>query len=464
MSGDTTTAPTSRLAPRRAFFWFRIPLWLRILIGLLLGCGVGAALGRDAEGLKVLGDLFMQAIRMIVTPLIVTTLISGIAGLGAAGRLGKMGLRAGLLYGANTWLAVCLGMGFAIWLGAGTGVNLAQADATTLTPAPPLIERLAGLLPANPLEAIVRGDILSIVGFCILVGAAAAAAGERARPFVAAVAGGAEIMMQITRWIMEFAPIGVFGLAAWMVGAQDPRTFLSLLSLTAAVYAACLTHGIVICGFMIVALARLPVLPFMAGVLDVALMAFSTASSKATLPLSIKAAYEKLGVSRPAASALLPLGASINMDGTAAYLGACVIFAANVLQIELSWLDYANIALVAAVTSIGSGGVPAAALVLMPTVLSSIGVPPEQALLFVGLILPFDRPMDMVRTALNVVGDVAVATVVAKQSGEMNVAIYLGKERYAEAPDDVPMASAEVSFTLQPAHSALPVAATKGSS
>ncbi len=229
-----------------------------------------------------------------------------------------------------------------------------------------------------------------------------------------------EVVLKVTHLVMEVAPFGVFALVAYTTADQGPSALVSIALLIATVYLGLFTHAIITYGGLIRLVLNLPVFSFFRGILDAIAVAFSTASSSATLPVTIANTSENLGVKKSIAGSVLPLGSTINMDGTALYLGVLALFTAQAFGIELTLMNYVLIAFTAALVSIGAAGIPSAGLFLLATVLSTFGVPDAQVAIIVGFILPVDRIMDMARTALNITGDAAVATAVAKWEGELD--------------------------------------------
>jgi Na+/H+-dicarboxylate symporter len=253
-------------------------------------------------------------------------------------------------------------------------------------------------------------------------------AGERGRPVADALQGAAEALLGATRIVMEFAPFGVFALVAWVMGTSGPQAFVSVFLLAVGVYVGCLIHMIVVQGILIVRIfADLPMLPFFRDIVDAQMVAYSTSSSAATLPVTLRVAQENLGIKPAVASSILPLGSTVNMDGTALFVTLMAVFAAQSLGIPLDHGDYLAIVLTATLVSIGAASVPSASLFLLATVLGAIGVTPEQAALVVGFILPFDRILDMARTVPNITGDLSVALTVAKWEGELDLETYHAK-------------------------------------
>jgi len=409
--------------------WFKITLWKRILGALILGLIVGFIWGEGANSIRWMGDIFVRAIRMLVVPLIFTTLVAGVVSMGDARRLGSIGLKAFALYLGTTALAITIGLVFGVLMQPGLGVDLSAAEATTLSSAESLVERLINMIPINPIAALAEGNILAVIIFSILIGVGIIMVGDEAKVLKDAFNAGAEVMLKLTFIVMELAPFGVFALIAWVAGTQGAETLLKVVTLAAAVYLACFAHIIIVQFGMVKFLARMPLMPFVRGAVDPQLLAYSTSSSAATLPATMAAAEENMGIGVPVRSSVLPLGATVNMDGTALYVGIVALFSAQAFGVELVLSDYFIIGLTTTLVSIGTASVPSASLFLLAAVLTSIGISAEQTAIIVGFILPFDRVLDMMRTVVNVTGDLAVATVVAKSEGELDA------ETYNAAPD-----------------------------
>ena len=236
---------------------------------------------------------------------------------------------------------------------------------------------------------------------------------------------GTHVMLRITHWVMEFAPFGVFALIAGVAGTQGVAALLNVITLALAVVIACFCHMVIVHGTLIMHfMLRLSPVMFFRGARDAMLVAFSTSSSSATLPVSMSVAEENLGIKPIVASTVLPLGATINMDGTALYVGIVSVFAAQAFGVDLTFFDYVIMAGSTTLVSIGTAAVPGASLFLMAAVMETIGLSPEQVALVVGFILPFDRPLDMLRTAVNIGGDLSVSTAVANWEDEFDRDIF----------------------------------------
>jgi len=411
--------------------WFAIALWKRILLALVLGVIAGMIWGPGAASISWLGDLFVRLIRMVVVPLVFVTLVSGVVAMGDPAKLGSLGAKTLAIYMVTTLAAIVIGLMLAAALQPGVGVDLSAAAPTAVQEAIPLSERLLSIVPSNPIAALAEGNILAIIFFALLVGVSLLTIGEKGKPVAELMDSSSEMMLRITHWVMEVAPFGVFALIAAVAGTQGVAALLDVLALALAVVLACVIHVVVVHGVGIIKLSLgLSPLNFFKGARDAMLVAFSTSSSSATLPVSMSVAEDNLGIKPVVASTVLPLGATINMDGTALYVGIVSVFAAQAFGIDLSLTDYAIIAGSTTLVSIGTAAVPGASLFLMAAVMGAIGISPEQIAIVIGFILPFDRPLDMLRTVVNICGDLSVATAVANWEGEFDREIFDKSVKY----------------------------------
>ena len=411
--------------------WFAIALWKRILLALVLGVIAGMIWGPGAASISWLGDLFVRLIRMVVVPLVFVTLVSGVVAMGDPAKLGSLGAKTLAIYMVTTLAAIVIGLILAAALQPGVGVDLSAAAPTAVQEAIPLSERLLSIVPSNPIAALAEGNILAIIVFALLVGVSLLTIGEKGKPVAELMDSSSEMMLRITHWVMEVAPFGVFALIAAVAGTQGVAALLDVLTLALAVALACVIHVVVVHGVGIIKLSLgLSPLNFFKGARDAMLVAFSTSSSSATLPVSMSVAEDNLGIKPVVASTVLPLGATINMDGTALYVGIVSVFAAQAFGIDLSLTDYAIIAGSTTLVSIGTAAVPGASLFLMAAVMGAIGISPEQIAIVIGFILPFDRPLDMLRTVVNICGDLSVATAVANWEGEFDREIFDKSVKY----------------------------------
>ena len=411
--------------------WFAIALWKRILLALVLGVIAGMIWGPGAASISWLGDLCVRLIRMVVVPLVFVTLVSGVVAMGDPAKLGSLGAKTLAIYMVTTLAAIMIGLILAAALQPGVGVDLSAAAPTAVQEAIPLSERLLSIVPSNPIAALAEGNILAIIFFALLVGVSLLTIGEKGKPVAELMDSSSEMMLRITHWVMEVAPFGVFALIAAVAGTQGVAALLDVLTLALAVVLACVIHVVVVHGVGIIKLSLgLSPLNFFKGARDAMLVAFSTSSSSATLPVSMSVAEDNLGIKPVVASTVLPLGATINMDGTALYVGIVSVFAAQAFGIDLSLTDYAIIAGSPTLVSIGTAAVPGASLFLMAAVMGAIGISPEQIAIVIGFILPFDRPLDMLRTVVNICGDLSVATAVANWEGEFDREIFDKQTNY----------------------------------
>jgi Na+/H+-dicarboxylate symporter len=431
-----TIAPQSIETPdrpgavRRALRgWFGVALWKRILLALVLGAIVGLAWGPGAASISWIGEVFVRLIRMLVVPLVFLTVASGVAALADPKRLGSIGSKTLAMYVLTTALAVTTGLTVATLIGPGVGASFADAVPKAMGTPPDTARMFMEIIPDNPIGAMAEGKTLAVIFFALLVGAGVIAAGKGAEPVRQLLAGGSEVMLKIVGFVMETAPFGVFALIAVVMGTSGLSSFLAVLKLALCVVIGSAIVTLLIHGLIVVRLmAWLPPLPFFRGIADAIMVGFSTSSSSATLPVALRVAERNLGVSKPVASTVLPLGATIGMDGAAMYVAMLTLFAAQAFGVALSWPDYLVIAATTTIVAMGVAPVPSGSLFVLAAVLNAIGISPAQTAIVVGFILPFDRLLDMVRTVPNVTSDLAIATAVARWEKEIDLAVYHSSE------------------------------------
>lgn len=384
---------------------------------------------------KPWGDLFVRLIKMLIIPLIATTLVAGVTAMGDPKKLGSLGIKTIALYLATTFFAVSLGLAVGTVLKPGQGIDFEAAGTgavkavegkiSTAKDSGTMVDRLLDIVPANPVQALAEGDVLPTIFFAIMIGIGILLAGKAGEPIKNFFEAAAEVVMKVTILIMELAPYGVLALMAWVMSTRGVEVLSNLLWLSLSLYLACFLQIVLVYGGMIVrGILRLPMVQFFKGVADAQGVAFSTASSSATLPMTISCAEKNLGVDKSVAGSVLPLGATINMDGTAIYLGLIALFAAQALGIDVTATQYVMVAMTATLVSIGAAGIPSAGLLLAATVLGVIDVNQSDAILIIAFIFPFDRLLDMMRTVTNVTGDIAVACTVAKWEGELDEKVF----------------------------------------
>ncbi|MCC2978536.1 dicarboxylate/amino acid:cation symporter [Sphingomonas sp. IC4-52] len=407
--------------------WFAITLWKRVVAGLVLGALLGLIWPDAAPAVKIVGDLFVRLIKMLVVPVVLITIAAGIAGLGDPRRLGPIGGRTIGLFAVTTLIAVSLGMAVGLLVRPGEGIALAGVAPHVLGAAVSPSDQLLSIVPANIIEALAKGDMLAIIFTAILLGIGSVLAGEAGKPVVALLQGLAAVLMHIVRIVMEVTPFGVFALIANAVAANGAAVFVNVGWLALCVIVASLAQMLVVHAGLIALVARLPVVRFFRGIVDALAIAFSTASSSATLPVALRVAHDNLGVARPVASTVLPLGAAIGKDGTAMYVGLLGQFALQALGIIPDAQMLVVMLATGALAAFGTAPVPSASLFMLAAMLSAVGVSPEQTALVVGLVLPFDRLLDMTRTVPSASANLTVATLVARAEGGLDEERFRGR-------------------------------------
>jgi len=356
----------------------RLTIWQQVLLGLLLGALTGPLLGEHAAFLAPVGDAFIALIKMLVVPLIFVSIVAGISSVGDMGRMGRMGGKTVGLYVATTLGAILIGLAAAAVLQPGKGVALATTGSTATDYAPPgLAETLLQLIPENPFAAFSSGDTLQVIVFSVLFGIALSSTGSRGRPVIRLVESLSAVIFRLTDMVIALAPFGVYALIAVTTAEYGLGVLLPLGKLILAVYAACLLHIVLTLGGLLVFVGRIDPVQFLRGILEAQIIAFSTTTAAAPLPVTMTCARENLGVSRDVAGFVLPIGTTINMDGTALYEAVAVIFIAQALGIDLSVGQQVIIVITATMAAIGAAGIPEAGLVTMVVVLKAVGLPLE---------------------------------------------------------------------------------------
>ncbi|MES2149526.1 MAG: dicarboxylate/amino acid:cation symporter [Pseudomonadota bacterium] len=418
--------PTALPAPSVLRRWFAVALWKRVMGALLVGLVLGLAWPEAAPHVAFLGEVFVRLIRMLVAPIVFVTITAGVTALGDPKRLGSLGGRTLLLFACTTVIAVAIGMAVASVLQPGLGANLGGAVPKALGAAKPVGEQLIGIIPLNIVEALAKGDMLALIFVAILLGVGILGAGEAGRPLGALFQSASSAILRMVTLAMEVTPFGVFALVANSVAANGTAVFVNVGWLALCVVLGSLLQVVLVHGLLIRLVARLPLRPFYRGIADALLVAFSTASSSATLPVAMRVAGEKLGVHPAVAMTVLPLGAAIGKDGTAMYVGLLSLFSVQALGVALAPASYAIVLLTATLAAFGTAPVPSASLFMLAAVLSAVGVDAGQTALVVGFILPFDRLLDMTRTVASASANLAVTTSVARLEGELDESVYRG--------------------------------------
>ena len=423
-SGSAPEAPTRSFVRR---FWFDVPLWKRVIPALILGVIAGLILGEHAEKVRWLGDIFVRLTRMLVAPLVFLTITAGVIGMGDPKRLGSIGVRALALFATTALIASAIGLTLGLIIQPGVGVSLSGVEPTTIRASRTLGEQLLAIIPVNPVQALAEGDMLAIIFFAIMFAAGVLTLGERARGLTDVINTASEVMMKLIGFVMEVAPFGVFGLMAAAVGANGLGVFVNVSWLALGTVVGCLAQTLVVQAGLVRWAARLPAVRYLRGILDAAVVAFSTSSSSATLPVEMAVAERNLGLHKTIISTVLPVGVAVARDGTALYVALLSVFAVQALGIAITPVDMLLMVIVATLLALGAPPVPSAALFMMAAVLSVVGVDDAQSAMIVGFILPFDRLLDMFRTVTNVTGTLTNATLVARWAKEMDVETLRGR-------------------------------------
>jgi Na+/H+-dicarboxylate symporter len=394
--------------------WFRQLHW-QILLGMLAGGVAGFLLGERVWPIAPLGEIFIRLLRMVTVPLIFSSLIVGTTGLGDAARVGRLGLKAFFYYVTTSVAAILTGLVLVglIRPGVGSALHLTAPEGLQIG-SQGIGETLLAIIPDNPLAAMAEGNILAIIFFALLVGVFAnrlPAAGRRT--IIDLVQAVFDLMMLITELVIRMAPVGVFALMAKMVGTTGFEVFPPLLKYMLTVAAGLALHALVTLPVILFLFARVRPAAYARAMAPALATAFSSASSSATLPLTLDCVERRAGVPNQVSSFVLPLGATVNMDGTALYECVAVIFIAQVHGIALGAGEQVLVVITALLASIGAAGIPMAGLVMMSIVLRAVGLPLDG----VGLILAVDRVLDMCRTSVNVWSDMVGAAVVSRWEG-----------------------------------------------
>lgn len=374
----------------------------------------------------VVGQVFLAGLMVLVVPLVFVSLVCGTAALDDIRRLGRMGAKTVGLYLFTTAVAISLALSAALLVKPGHGFKLVDDNAEYSTStAPSFAQVIIDIFPRNPINAMAEGNMLQIIVFAILLGMAMSLAGAPGKRLLSVFEDLNAVIMRLVWIIMAGAPFGVFALIARTFAAQGLDAIPPLLKYFLLVFSVLLIHALITYPLLLKYVSGLSPVIFLRKMREVQIFAFSTASSNATLPVTLRITQEQLGVNPSVSSFTVPLGATINMDGTAVMQGVATVFIAQVFGIDLSLSDYLMVILTATLASIGTAGVPGVGLVMLAMVLNQVGLPVEG----IALILGVDRLLDMARTAVNVTGDAAVTCIIAKSENELNEAIFNTQEK-----------------------------------
>ena len=371
--------------------------------------------------LHVVGAIFVASLKMMVVPLVFVSLVGGVTALGNLSALGRMSIKAILLYLMTTAIAISVALSLAAMVGPGDSFDAGDAQVEfTGKEAPPLSDVLINIMPSNPFEAMAAGNMLQIIVFSLIFGVAVTMAGERGKHVLNLFSDLDVVIMKMVEVIMRLAPYGVFALIAKTFATQGLDLIVPLLSYFLTLTFALAIHAFVTYPVLLRTLAQLNPITFFHKMRDPATFAFSTASSGATIPVTMRTVEKRMGVDNSVASFTVPLGATINMDGTAMMQGVATVFIANVYGVDLGMTDYLMVVVTATLASIGTAAVPGVGLVMLTMVLNQVGLPVEGIALIIGV----DRILDMMRTACNVTGDATVSCIIAKSESKLDEEVF----------------------------------------
>jgi len=406
-------------------------LTLKIVIGMILGIVVGSifnVVGVDGfiksfivEGVvEVGGRIFLSSLKLLVVPMVFVSLVTGTGALEDVKKLGRMGTKTFLLYMLTTCLAIAIALFFAELVNPGLGFVADAPSNFSVQDSPPLVEVIANIFPSNPIESMAKGDMLQIIVFAILFGIGMTLSGEAGKRVLNTFSDLNEIVMKMVMLLIELAPYGVFFLLVKVFALQGFGAIAPMAKYFFTVLAILLFHATIVYGSLLKLFTKLNPIFFYKQFKEVMIFAFSTASSNATLPVNLEVAEKKLGIDNSIASFTIPLGATINMDGTAIMQGVATVFVSQVYGIDIGFSGYLMVILTATLASIGTAGVPGVGLVMLAMVFKQVGLPVEG----IGMIIGVDRLLDMVRTSVNVTGDAIVSCIVAKSENQLDEKIY----------------------------------------
>ncbi len=411
-----------------------------LIVGALLGLIINLTGARDIAFVKdfvifgafdVGGQIFMRLLQLVVVPVVLVSLISGTAGLGDIAQLGRIGSRTLLIYILTTILALAIAITVAILIGPGRGFEL-SADAIKFegAEAPPLSTLLVNLVPKNPIDALASGNMLQVIFLSILIGMALTLTGAAGKRILSIVEDLNVVVMKIVGIVIMFSPVGVFCLIAKVFSEQGLVAVMPLAKYFFTVLALLLVHLFVVYCIILKTFTGLSPVQYLRNIYDLLIFAFSTSSSNATIPVTMDTTENKLGVSNSVTSFVVPLGATLNMDGTSIMQGVATVFVAQAYGIDLSLSQYLMVIFTATLATIGTAGVPAVGLIMLSMVFNQVGLPVEG----IGIIMAVDRLLDMTRTMVNVAGDSMVACVIGKSEKQLDEDIFYGRKAPTEEP------------------------------
>ena len=403
----------------------------RILLSMFLGISLGSSINYlfldyslvvfIIEILSALGAIFISSLKLMVVPLVFFSLVTGVAQITDSAKLGSISIKAIFLYLATTSIAISLALFFSNFIDIGSGAGLVSEAKFVAPSAPSLKEVFVNIFPTNPIAAMANGEMLQVIVFSLLVGLGVKSLSASTN-LINFFDSGNNLMLKIVELIIWFAPIGIFCLLTDIFSQIGFSIIYDLAGYFFLLIAVLLFHGIFIYSFFLYFFTRLNPIVFYSKLKEVIFFAFRTSSSSATMPLTLKTAKDKLGVDQSVASFTIPLGATINMDGTAIMQGVATVFIAQVYGIDLTMMDFLMVILTATLASIGTAGVPGVGLIMLAMVLQQVGLPVEGIALIIGV----DRLLDMVRTSVNVCGDSMIACLISSSENNLSQEIFYG--------------------------------------
>lgn len=389
---------------------------------MILGILFGVFAKEYAQGLKPFGDVFLNMIKMVVVPLILFSILNGVTNVSDASTFGRLGIRAFLMYVLTTAFAVMIGLIFANVFEPGIGLTIDLSNPLEHQANKSLKDLFINIIPSNPIKAMAEGKTLQIVVFAFFTGFALILIGDKGREVKNFISSSTHLVFKMIQLVIQLTPYGVFAIMSWVVADYGIEVMLHLGKFILVIVGALFVQYLLF-GIMLLLFAGVNPIPFYKKMITTQALAMATSSSKATLPTAISELRNKLGVSKESASFILPLGAALNMDATAIYLGICAVFFAQIFGINLDFNHYIILILTATIGSIGAAGFPGGSMVMMGMVLSSVGLPLEG----IGVILGVDRILEMIRTMINITGDCTVTLIVDKIEGTFNKKTYYSK-------------------------------------
>ena len=371
----------------------------------------------------ILGQIFIASLRLLIVPLVFFSLVCGVVSISSTSQIGRITIKTLRLYLLTTAIAISLALSFAVLIQPGVGIDMSIPQAFEPNQAPGLKEVIIGIFPTNPIAAMSEGNMLQIIIFSLLFGVALKSSGEFTSPLQKTFERLNQVILKLVTILIELAPYGVFSLLITLFATQGIGVIGDLAKYFFLLLGVLIFHGLFTYGIFVSFIARLNPLRFFNKMKSVALFAFSTSSSSATMPVTLQAVRDKLGVKSPVSSFTVPLGATINMDGTAIMQGVATVFISQAYNIDISLLGYLMVIVTATLASIGTAGVPGVGLIMLAMVLEQVGLPVEGIALIIGV----DRLLDMTRTAVNVCGDAMVSCIVGKSENQFDNKVFLSE-------------------------------------